>query len=103
MILLGNVHSVTTLFGVRQKRKGKEYVAFNRVEAEYTYDTPVVHFEKMFGDNEELNEQTNKMINENMDELMVDFKPLVDESVNSFVTGIVVKVFNSFSVDELFE
>lgn len=63
---------------------------------------PVFHFADIFKDNEELNQQTNRIINENIVDIIDELRPVVDKTVTEFTIGIVTRIFNRFSFDELF-
>lgn len=64
--------------------------------------TPQMNFERLFGDNEELNQQTNLIINQNIRDLVVEFLPVIKQIVHEFVVGTTNRIFDKFSFDELF-
>lgn len=63
---------------------------------------PHLQFDNIFGDNKELNDQTNKVFNENIVELFEELKPLLIEVISQFVFGIESRVFDRYSFEELF-
>lgn len=63
---------------------------------------PHFQFDRIFGDNEELNIETNRAINENVHVLVEDVIPLAKQVISRFGFGIVDKIHDKFSFDELF-
>lgn len=61
-----------------------------------------MHFDNLFHNNKELTETTNKLINDNYDEIIKEVKPLVEETILAITFTILQQVFHTFSVDELF-
>lgn len=61
-----------------------------------------IQFDNIFGDNKELNDQTNKVFNENIRDLYKELKPLLIEVISQFVFGIESRIFDRYSFDELF-
>lgn len=62
----------------------------------------LLHFDDVFHHNKELNEQTNKIINDNGNELAEDFKTIIKDIIYAFASNIVNKIFEKYSLDQLF-
>lgn len=59
-------------------------------------------FENIFQGNKELTDQTNKIISENIEGIMMEVKPVFDDTVEEITLTILRNVFHRFSLDELF-
>ncbi|KAJ3654883.1 hypothetical protein Zmor_014036 [Zophobas morio] len=88
--------------GELKSKKGKEYITIKSVKVDLKIGKPFFQFENIFNGNEELNVQTNKIINENVVDIIDELRPVIDKTVTDFAIGIVSRVFNRFSFDELF-
>ncbi|XP_044268729.1 putative beta-carotene-binding protein [Tribolium madens] len=97
-----NVGAKLTVDGERYFKKGKEFIAITDKKLDLSLGKPVFYFDNFFRDNPELNEQTNKIINENIVDILDELRPVVDQTVTEFVLGIVTRLFNRYSMDELF-
>lgn len=81
---------------------GKEYLAFDDKFLSLQLGKPIFQFDNLFRDNKELNDRTNQLFNENVIDLIEELRPIIDKIVTQFVFGIVERIFNKFSMDELF-
>lgn len=88
--------------GKHYTRDGKDFVKLGNYKIDVDLGKPHLQFDNIFGDNEELNDQTNKTFNENITELIEELKPLIIEVISQFVFGIESRVFDRYSFDELF-
>lgn len=97
-----NVRGTLFSIGEHHIKNGKDYVK----PGTYTLDIDVgqarLHFDHIFGDNEELNESTNKALNDNISVIVEEFKPVVTEILSQFIFGIMDRIFDRYSWDELF-
>ncbi|XP_060518411.1 uncharacterized protein LOC132697136 [Cylas formicarius] len=102
----GNITDVkvmATMLGRRQFKQGKQYLVFPELDIEsIDFGQPNFHFYNLFKNNPELTEQTNKILNANMDQLLEDLRPTLETTIGKTVLEFVSRVFNRFSVDELF-
>jgi len=101
----GNFTDVTgklVVDGGRYMKNGKEYISFDKNSLQLNLGKPVFKFDNIFRDNRELNEQTNKIINENVIDIIDELRPVIDSTVSQFIFGVVGRIFNRFSFDELF-
>lgn len=88
--------------GSRYKKNEKEYINFDQNELKLNLGHPVMRFENLFGANEGLNEQTNRIINENIESIIEELSPALNKIINGFIFGIIGRIFDRFSLDELF-
>ncbi|XP_045471924.1 protein takeout-like [Harmonia axyridis] len=97
-----NVECIISMSGSRFIKNNKEYVNFNKNELKLNLGHPVMKFENLFGANEELNVQTNRIINENIESILEELSPVLNKVIKEFVFGLIGRVFDRFSLDELF-
>ncbi|XP_065162848.1 uncharacterized protein [Atheta coriaria] len=101
-----NIDMYVELHGKRQEKNGKMYLDFNDKSKNSIQlniiDTPLIHFNKLFENNEELTKTTNVIINDNVREIIKELMPIVNEILGSFVFNTVQTIFNTFTIDELF-
>lgn len=94
----GSVHVV----GEHYTKNGMDFVKLVNSEVDVDIGKPHLQFDRIFGDNEELNDRTNQIINENILTIIEEVKPIVREIVSQFIVGTVSRVFDKYSFDELF-
>ncbi|RZC41970.1 takeout-like [Asbolus verrucosus] len=99
---LTNVSVDVELQGERYKKGGQEYIKFSSMEINEKLHQPVFRFEGLFRENPELTEQTNKVVNENIDEILDELRPAIHIAISEAVLGIIKPMFEKFSVKELF-
>lgn len=86
------------------KKNGKTYIKMGDAhDQKIKYGKANVYFEKLFGDNEELTQRINQLINENIDELSKSIVPLVEQSFVTVVTEIIQNFWNEYSLEEAFD
>lgn len=61
-----------------------------------------LHFEKLFGDNEEFNKRTDTILNENVQSIIAELKPVIQKIIGAFGFGIINKIYDKYSFDDLF-
>lgn len=61
-----------------------------------------VILEKLFGNHSDIQDKTNKVINENIETIISDLQPVIQQVVSDFIFGIVNQLFSFYSVKELF-
>lgn len=102
-LLLGNLETRVVISGQRFTRNGQEYASFDKVKLDLGFGTNnSLVFENIFRGNKELTDQTNKIISENIEGIMMEVKPVFDDTVAQITLTILRGVFNRFSLDELF-
>lgn len=100
--ITANIKGVLEATGKHYTKAGKDYVKLGTYKIDVDIGKPHLQFDNIFGDNKELNDQTNKVFNENVLELVEELKPLIIEVISQFVFGIENRVFDRYSFDELF-
>lgn len=89
--------------GDRVLRKGKEHINFNKITLDLAFGKPnSLVFDSIFRGNPELTAQTNKIISENIEGIMMEIKPVFDETVAQLVLGLLRGVFDRYALDDLF-
>lgn len=84
-------------------KKGREYINFDKIVLDLHFGVPnTLVFENIFRGNQELTDQTNKIISENIEGIMMEVKPVFDETVAQLVLGLLRGVFDRYSLDDLF-
>ncbi|XP_050308638.1 protein takeout-like [Anthonomus grandis grandis] len=64
---------------------------------------PRIRLEGLFNGNQELNEATNKAINDNVDELFAELKPVVETTLSKIMEDLLLKsIINNIPWDELY-
>lgn len=101
-IFSANVRASIVANGDYVVKKGRKFIKIGDREISLDIGKPHFKFDKIFGDNEELNEQTNRIINENSQDLIQELKPVVTEIIGQFVVHIVNAIFERFDYDTLF-
>lgn len=91
------------MVGKRFIRKGKEYVNFDDIQLDLQFGpNNTLIFENIFRGNKELTDQTNRIISENIEGIMMEVKPVFDSTVAQVALNLLKGIFNRFSLDELF-
>ncbi|XP_028151872.2 protein takeout-like [Diabrotica virgifera virgifera] len=83
-------------------KKGKQYLNIDDASIDVYVETAFVSFAKLFGDNEELTINANKIINENIREILDELHPISVQTIKGVLLGIAGRIFNRFSFAELF-
>lgn len=61
-----------------------------------------IQLNNLFEKSEELNANTNKVINDNADAITEEFIPVIQEFIKQFSTHILQQIFKKYSFDTLF-
>lgn len=88
--------------GERYTKNDKDHIKLSTYKIDVNIGKPHLQFDHIFGNNKELNDQTNKIINENVETIVEEVKPVVIDVITQFVFGIANRVFDRYSFDELF-
>lgn len=78
------------------------YIIFDNVDVVLHVDDAEMYFENIFENNEELTRSTNKAINDNIREILVEMTPVIRKTVGEIVLSLVGSLFRRYSVEELF-
>lgn len=89
--------------GSRVMKHGKEHF---KIDADHNIVVGVekikLNLGNLFKDNKELNDNLNKVIDENIDTLAEDVKPVVGETIRSLFLRFVNQVYNKFPIEVLY-
>lgn len=98
-----NCRVIATMNGEKVVQQDKQYLKLTKtVIDDIDFGKPEFHFYNLFQNNPELTEQTNKIINANMVELLKDLRPTLEDTIGKTVQEFIGRVFMRFSIDELF-
>ncbi|XP_060517808.1 uncharacterized protein LOC132696791 [Cylas formicarius] len=97
-----NVQAHLNLKGTPFNKNNKNFVKWEREKIDITIEKSHLFFDKIFGDNEQLNDQTNRVINENIDTIIEELQPVIQGVVSDFVFGVVNRLFSRYSINDLF-
>ncbi|XP_031345530.1 uncharacterized protein LOC116172454 [Photinus pyralis] len=101
--LNGSDVSATTLWwGKLYEKGGEKYIRFDKLDIEFDIKNVTVHFENLFGGNEELTLVANKMFNENINILKEELQPVIKNIINDVLTDYVNKLHSEYTMDQLF-
>ncbi|XP_050309609.1 uncharacterized protein LOC126745688 [Anthonomus grandis grandis] len=95
-----NVH--LTLKGSPYIEKEQEHLKWEKKNISIAIEHSHVVLEKLFGNHTDIADKTNKVINDNIDVIINDLQPLIENVVGHFIFGIVNELFSKYSVKELF-
>lgn len=102
-IITANLETQAVINGQRFGRRGKEYINFSKIKLDIQFGNPnSMVFDNIFRGNKELTDQTNRVISENIEGIMMEIKPVFDDTVAQLVLGLLRGVFNRYSLDDLF-
>lgn len=91
------------MMGERYYQEDKSYLKLTETVIEnIDFGKPQFKFYDLFRNNPELTDQTNKILNANMEELLNDLRPTLEQTIGKTVLEFVGRVFAKFSIDELF-
>lgn len=91
-----------SLKGTPFPKNNKEYVRWEKEKIDIQIEKVNLLFEHLFGQNAELNDQTNRVINQNIDSIIDELSPVIQQVVSDFVFGLINRLFAKYSVNELF-
>ncbi|XP_060517809.1 uncharacterized protein LOC132696792 [Cylas formicarius] len=85
------------------KRNGLDYLTPDFTNSTINVSGPRVKLDGLFGGNAQLNDVTNKAINDNVDELFAELKPVVEQTLTSILEDILFKsLFVNIPYDNLY-
>lgn len=88
--------------GHRENLNGKEHILFDQINVDVKLTNGKLYFADLFRENPELTEHTNRIVNENIADVLSDLKPVINQTIGDIILLLVKQVFERFSVDELF-
>lgn len=83
-------------------KNGKEFIKLNSRHAVIDVEKAHTYFHNLFGDNDDLTKRTNKLINDNMSDMMEEIKPIISETVSQVVFGVFDKLYTKYGYNDLF-
>nr|XP_023022119.1 uncharacterized protein LOC111510433 isoform X2 [Leptinotarsa decemlineata] len=89
--------------GSRINTNGKDYVNIDKTLVDMEIGKAHLYFDRIFGDQEDLNANTNKLINDNIKAFIKELKPVVAKIVEEFIGGITKRLFKKYPFDDLFK
>ncbi|KAF5308807.1 hypothetical protein FQR65_LT06040 [Abscondita terminalis] len=97
-----NTTSEVEWYGSYYMKNNKKHMIINKIETKTNVQEIKIYFYKLFGDNEELTDSVNKIINENIQELKKDLEGIIEKTIGEVSMTYFNRVLNVLSVDELF-
>ncbi|XP_036332333.1 circadian clock-controlled protein daywake [Rhagoletis pomonella] len=91
----------TLITAERYKKHGRVFAKVKDVKVEYTLGKTELHFSNLFNGDEALGERMNMFLNENWDSLSDELRPLMERSIAELVRASTVKIFDTYSFDDL--
>lgn len=75
---------------------------FDKVDLDVDLKNGRLYFADLFKGNPELTDNTNRIVNENIVDILSDLKPVINKTIGDIILLLIRQVFERFSVDELF-
>ncbi|XP_066247806.1 protein takeout-like [Euwallacea similis] len=97
-----NVRTELSLKGTPFQKNNKTFVKWTREKIDIQIESVHLLFERIFGDNAELNSQTNKIINENIGSIIDELKPVFQQIVGDFIFNLINRLFSRYDIFDLF-
>ncbi|KAL5245198.1 hypothetical protein ACI65C_012608 [Semiaphis heraclei] len=85
-----------------KKKNQKNFLDIQQNKINLKIGAVKLHFSNLFNGNKQLGDQTNRFINNNWKDLMVEIRPLLEDTVSSIILGFIKPVFETLSVDDVF-
>lgn len=82
--------------------RGKEYLIFDTIDLDVDLKNGKMYYADLFKGNPELTENTNRIVNDNIVDILGDLKPVINKTIGDIILLLIKQVFERFSVDELF-
>ncbi|EFA03577.2 Circadian clock-controlled protein-like Protein [Tribolium castaneum] len=97
-----DVQVETKLQGRRYQKGSREYIKFCKMEVKESVSKAHFRFDGLFKGNMELTRQMNQIVNENVDEFLTELQPAIHVAIEQTVLALVGRIFDKFSIQELF-
>lgn len=101
-MILANIEGTFVLNGTRIKKNGQEYIKFNDLDMDLDIGKPKFEFVDLFKNNKELTDRTNEVVNENIESIIEELHPVLNEIIKNIVLSLISGVFDKYSFNELF-
>lgn len=75
---------------------------FDVIDLDLSLDGAFLYLDNLFKHNAELSVHTNRIIADNMDSIISELKPVIKNSFEQVILGLLEKVMERYSLDELF-
>ncbi|KAL0281493.1 UNVERIFIED_CONTAM: hypothetical protein PYX00_002465 [Menopon gallinae] len=85
-----------------ENRNGQEYWNLEKSDFDVDVQHADIYLDNLFNGNKQLGDTMNTLIAENWQLVFQEMKPAVRDTVNALVSDMTSKVFNHFSLEELF-
>ncbi|XP_065171668.1 LOW QUALITY PROTEIN: protein takeout-like [Atheta coriaria] len=99
--VLNNFHADGMMHGKKIWRNGKQYLHFEIPVKMHSADAKL-QLDNLFGGDPFLGQVTNSVINSNINVIMDDIMPALENSLSQDLTSIANKIMDRFTYDELF-
>ncbi|XP_017772052.1 PREDICTED: uncharacterized protein LOC108559321 [Nicrophorus vespilloides] len=97
------VHAVLKMTGEDMVKGDEHYKSFNDLKLVLEIDGDShINLEDIIPNNKEISDVTNKVINENIKEIVKDLIPYFADAMSQIVSNILKGVFNNYSLEKLF-
>lgn len=101
-IISEHAGAVVKLVAKTKTVKGKEYLYFDNIDLDLTLDGGFLYLDNVIKNNPEISANTNKIIADNIDNIISELKPVIQKSFEEIIMGLLEKVMERYSIDELF-
>ncbi|XP_023022111.2 protein takeout isoform X2 [Leptinotarsa decemlineata] len=103
--LEGNYTNIRAQFKTKSEfhmKNGKKHLKVHNATTSVEIGHSNIYFDRIFGDNEALNTQVNKLFNDNDGALISELKTLMNALLKELDLGIVDGLYDKYSFDDLF-
>lgn len=90
------------MHGKKIWRNGKQYLHFQKFQLKMHSADAKLQLDNLFGGDPFLGQVTNSVINSNINVIMDDIMPALENSLSQDLTSIANKIMDRFTYDELF-
>lgn len=101
-VFLAQVSAKALISARKTKRNSKEYLVPNEADVDVAFGGASLHFTDIVKGNPMLTEKFNEILNENIQQVLVDVKPVIVEMLGKVILRLVSGVFDTFPLNELF-
>lgn len=83
-------------------KNGNRHFKFVQSKVDVQIDEIGAIFDDVFKGNPELTDNFNRVVDENSEYLYDEIKPVIGQSISRLITTVINRVYNNFSVDQLY-
>ncbi|XP_054745389.1 circadian clock-controlled protein daywake [Anastrepha obliqua] len=91
----------TVITAERYEKDDRVFGKVKDVKVQYTLGKAQLHLSNLFNGDEALGERMNTFLNENFNSLSDELRPLLESSISDIVRASAVKIFDTYSFDDL--